>query len=350
MGFRCIVSNCRARYKKESSLSFYQLPKDEKMKDRWFSILKLDQTNLKLTTVARICSRHFTDDSFIPRHFGRGRSLRADAVPTLYVGDNNDNKVVRKKKKFTSPNIISVRRQPNIISAHQQANDCNETHSDAEDNPSIIISEPNDSENDSRCTRELIPDSVIISAVDSTDSKNLPRRRKYFEGDFNIDDMNSPKKARFYFQQARNRISLLQTQLQLMKKRAKQLNDKNFKLVMLIENLKTNNELPMEVHTKQDNKNTNTSLSEDCEKVINNNQGIENTIFRYVSINSDDNESTPLSVYDNNDNEQENMNKIFRYVAANSVDDDQSPCSIEQEAKNVIYRYIFSDSDHDYCP
>lgn len=96
------------------------------MKDRWFSILKLDQTNLKLTTVARICSRHFTDDSFIPRHFGRGRSLRADAVPTLYVGDNNDNKVVRKKKKFTSPNIISVRRQPNIISAHQQANDCNE--------------------------------------------------------------------------------------------------------------------------------------------------------------------------------------------------------------------------------
>ncbi|CAD6227518.1 GSCOCG00001201001-RA-CDS [Cotesia congregata] len=125
MGFRCIVTSCRARYKKESPLSFYQLPKDEKMKEQWFSILTLN--NLKFSSVSRICSRHFTDESFIPRHFGRGRSLRSDAIPTLFIGDNvnNDNKVIKTTKKFTSPNIISVRRQPNIVPVGKQTSDCN---------------------------------------------------------------------------------------------------------------------------------------------------------------------------------------------------------------------------------
>ncbi|XP_044582875.1 THAP domain-containing protein 1-like isoform X2 [Cotesia glomerata] len=295
MGFRCIVTSCRARYKKESPLSFYQLPKDEKMKEQWFSILAIN--NLKFSSISRICSRHFTDESFIPRHFGRGRSLRSDAIPTLFIGDNdnNDNKVIKTRKKFTSPNIISVRRQPNIVPVGKQTSECNENE------------------------------------------------RRYFEGDFSIEDMDSPQNARFYFQQARNRISELQKQIQIVKKKNKQLNDNHLKLLMIIKKLNPNDKSLMDEMSELNNPNFIAPVTVKCEQLENDNEKTE--IFRYEAYIPDEDKST-MSI---NDNEQENMNKIFRYVATNSIDTDKSSYSVEQEAESVIYRYIFNESDHDYC-
>ncbi|CAG5097445.1 Similar to Thap1: THAP domain-containing protein 1 (Mus musculus) [Cotesia congregata] len=342
MGFRCIVTSCRARYKKESPLSFYQLPKDEKMKEQWFSILTLN--NLKFSSVSRICSRHFTDESFIPRHFGRGRSLRSDAIPTLFIGDNvnNDNKVIKTTKKFTSPNIISVRRQPNIVPVGKQTSDCNknEIHSD---NTSPIIESDELLENDSRHADALNANTVIISEMNLKNCDNLPRRRRYFEGDFSIEDMDSPENARFYFQQARNRISELQKQIQIMKKKNKQLNDNNLKLLMIIQKLNPNDENLIDEKSELDNPNFIALVTVKCDPLENDNDKTE--IFRYEAYIPDEDKST-VSI---NDNEQENMNKIFRYVATNSIDADKSPYNVEQEAENVIYRYIFSESDHDYC-
>ncbi|CAD6227517.1 GSCOCG00001200001-RA-CDS [Cotesia congregata] len=155
--------------------------------------------------------------------------------------------------------------------------------------------------------------------------------------------MDSPENARFYFQQARNRISELQKQIQIMKKKNKQLNDNNLKLLMIIQKLNPNDENLIDEKSELDNPNFIALVTVKCDPLENDNDKTE--IFRYEAYIPDEDKST-VSI---NDNEQENMNKIFRYVATNSIDADKSPYNVEQEAENVIYRYIFSESDHDYC-
>lgn len=59
----------------------FRFPKDALRRKRWFINLRRD--NFKVTNHSKICSKHFTPDSFDREKFG-ATWLKKDAVPTLF--------------------------------------------------------------------------------------------------------------------------------------------------------------------------------------------------------------------------------------------------------------------------
>ena len=69
----CCVPGCSSRSNRETNLSYYRLPlQNKKLLKQW--VHKIGRSNLPLNTSTRVCSRHFIN--------AKGRKLRKDEVPS----------------------------------------------------------------------------------------------------------------------------------------------------------------------------------------------------------------------------------------------------------------------------
>ncbi|XP_023289731.1 THAP domain-containing protein 1-like [Orussus abietinus] len=199
MGRRCVVPNCNAKSNKSSSLSFFQFPKDLEMQKKWLSAINVENfESIKFSTASCICSQHFTKDSFAPKQFGKARELKKGVVPQLNIFSTE----VRNCTFIQMPPCVSKEKLQNTtVMMNQQ-----------------IFNQPK---------REVLEETSSTDQNVTYITSLMPTKRKYFEGDFNIVDMDYPERARLYFQAARNKISNLQKRLQVCRKRCKRLSAKN---------------------------------------------------------------------------------------------------------------------------
>ena len=87
----CIAFGCNNKNtEQKKGISFHRLPKDEKLKKVWLAKLRLKCPPKNLDNV-RVCSEHFTPDSFVPdmqAKFGFKKAvarLRDNAIPSIFV-------------------------------------------------------------------------------------------------------------------------------------------------------------------------------------------------------------------------------------------------------------------------
>lgn len=82
-------------------MQFFRFPKNENQRKQWSS--KLGRVNFVVTDHSRICSKHFTADSYDTEKFGR-ICLKEDAVPTLF--DFSSDLIEISKQSNESPEIL----------------------------------------------------------------------------------------------------------------------------------------------------------------------------------------------------------------------------------------------------
>ena len=93
----CAVYGCKSGYatqKNKAHLRWFNFPKDDQLRKRW--IHRLNREDFTVTEHTQICSRHFTNDDYVPDDlnkdkFGRPykkRHLKKTAVPSVDMGSH----------------------------------------------------------------------------------------------------------------------------------------------------------------------------------------------------------------------------------------------------------------------
>ncbi|GBM91938.1 hypothetical protein AVEN_97205-1 [Araneus ventricosus] len=77
----CCAFGCTERAVKGGPVTFHCFPKDEEKRKIWE--IKIRRENFKATKASRLCSKHFSPDSFDRGKFG-GTWLKKTAVPTIF--------------------------------------------------------------------------------------------------------------------------------------------------------------------------------------------------------------------------------------------------------------------------
>ncbi|GBM77303.1 hypothetical protein AVEN_13350-1 [Araneus ventricosus] len=139
-------------------------PKDEERRKIWE--INIRRENFKATKSSRLCSKHFSPDSFDREKFG-GTWLKKTAVPTVF---NFDKQFVERK----------ITRKPLV---------------------------------------RKTPEPVIEQAT---------RKRKHYLGDFDDDDMNSPTKARKLLSIAQSQQKKWKMKIKNAERKTKRLEKKLF--------------------------------------------------------------------------------------------------------------------------
>ncbi|KAL1442855.1 hypothetical protein MTO96_030589 [Rhipicephalus appendiculatus] len=89
MPAHCCVPQCKQRgFRDEdgSKVSFFSFPKDADWKKRWIIAIKRDEGPFfTVTKFTKVCSRHFTEDNYLPNVAGNRRFLKQDAVPSIFA-------------------------------------------------------------------------------------------------------------------------------------------------------------------------------------------------------------------------------------------------------------------------
>ncbi|GBM17793.1 hypothetical protein AVEN_28059-1 [Araneus ventricosus] len=172
----CCAFGCTERAVKGGPVTFHCFPKDEERRKIWE--IKIRRENFKATKSSRLCSKHFSPDSFDREKFG-GTWLKKTAVPTVF---NFDKQFVERK----------ITRKPLV-----------------------------------RKTPE--PEPVIEQAT---------RKRKHYLGDFDDDDMNSPTKARKLLSIAQSQQKKWKMKIKNAERKTKRLEKKLFTLTEMLSDLK----------------------------------------------------------------------------------------------------------------
>ena len=109
----CAIAGCSSsnRYKRSdstTSISFHCFPSEPQLRKIW--ITRCRRKNFSVVTNQRICSRHFSDESYLPdcrlkEQFGLSvkKRLKSDALPTLCLPSATTS--------ITSPELNAVRKQ-----------------------------------------------------------------------------------------------------------------------------------------------------------------------------------------------------------------------------------------------
>ena len=114
---KCALRNCKSN----SATSFHRIPAKEKKRILWLKIL--GNENLFESQKSRICSNHFSDESFTMKH--EKRMLKPNAVPTLNLPEcsNSETDTASEDDTFEMEAIakeeaVSVGVQCNLLKDH----------------------------------------------------------------------------------------------------------------------------------------------------------------------------------------------------------------------------------------
>lgn len=99
----CAAYNCVERRLNGSDISFHTFPKNDKLKKQW--IIAIRRKNYKPGKSAKICSKHFTPDSFDTSGWSSKRKLKIDAVPSVFNFPSHltqDQDIKTRKRPFST--------------------------------------------------------------------------------------------------------------------------------------------------------------------------------------------------------------------------------------------------------
>ncbi|XP_049883487.1 THAP domain-containing protein 1-like isoform X7 [Pectinophora gossypiella] len=159
----CAVWGCSSHSgRKENSqqlLSFHRFPVDDNKKKEW--IIRINRRNWIPNKYSRICSKHFTADSFMCVPNSKWRRLRDDAIPTLNIMDQTDEmNPVTKEEPFDE---------------QSQPQDCVPMNSEIVPSTSSKISSPEQSQQTSIQNQDCVPmNSEIVPSTSSQISSPKP--------------------------------------------------------------------------------------------------------------------------------------------------------------------------------
>ena len=79
----CVALNCKnhTSHNKKPGITFHRFPRDDARKDEW--LVNLQRINFTPTVASRVCSEHFTGDSF--DRTGQRVHFSKVAVPTIFI-------------------------------------------------------------------------------------------------------------------------------------------------------------------------------------------------------------------------------------------------------------------------
>ncbi|KAM7287876.1 uncharacterized protein ISCGN_031567 [Ixodes scapularis] len=84
----CCVPLCRQRgYRDENSkkVTFHKFPSGNKLRRKWIHAIRRDPgAHFSIQQTTKVCSRHFTPDSFVPNVASGRQYLKENAVPSLF--------------------------------------------------------------------------------------------------------------------------------------------------------------------------------------------------------------------------------------------------------------------------
>ena len=101
----CCVSACTKKVYVEDGvkISYHKFPEDKGLSKKWIIAICRDTgQHFNLTKNTRVCSRHFKPADFLTSLAGRKRTLRATAVPSVFLW-NKGSPIKRKSPKKRSP-------------------------------------------------------------------------------------------------------------------------------------------------------------------------------------------------------------------------------------------------------
>lgn len=80
----CIV--CKYKKSLTDSVSFYQFPKNDDIRQQWIAAIGLENLATQLKKSSQLCSQHFEDDCFFYKLGGdkKRRFIKSDAVPIIF--------------------------------------------------------------------------------------------------------------------------------------------------------------------------------------------------------------------------------------------------------------------------
>ncbi|XP_035226099.1 uncharacterized protein LOC118198515 isoform X2 [Stegodyphus dumicola] len=81
MVLSCSAVGCKNRFVKGGAITFHSFPKNKTLRKIWEA--KIRRANFTSTAYSKLCSYHFTSDSFDRLKFG-GTWLKPDAIPTIF--------------------------------------------------------------------------------------------------------------------------------------------------------------------------------------------------------------------------------------------------------------------------
>ncbi|KAK0175698.1 hypothetical protein PV327_009427 [Microctonus hyperodae] len=87
MVYACSVYNCAKQRETDSNISLHKLPRDSIMRDRWIEVMRCE--NFEPTQYTKICSKHFTPDSYVTNSRSSIKRLKKDAVPSIFDFPNH---------------------------------------------------------------------------------------------------------------------------------------------------------------------------------------------------------------------------------------------------------------------
>lgn len=87
MSRACCAGGCSSyASKKDDGVSFHYFPRDSMLRTEWIRRVSHGRKNWTYWKSSRLCSRHFTPDSFFTG-FHCHKHLKPDSVPTLFCTD-----------------------------------------------------------------------------------------------------------------------------------------------------------------------------------------------------------------------------------------------------------------------
>ena len=106
MGWTCLVIGCRSHYRASGlsppGITAHGLPSDPALKDAWLAAI--GRKDYSPGKHAKICSQHFTDESFTKKKKLKNKFLKKDAVPSLFPeeGVRHKKRPYRKRKRLAA--------------------------------------------------------------------------------------------------------------------------------------------------------------------------------------------------------------------------------------------------------
>lgn len=86
----CCVPECEGDARYDSSLSFHRIPKNNDLRKIWISKIRRDEGDLfKITNNTRVCSKHFSEEDFLPTDNAGRRLLKQGAFPHIFTWKPN---------------------------------------------------------------------------------------------------------------------------------------------------------------------------------------------------------------------------------------------------------------------
>ncbi|TGZ37513.1 uncharacterized protein [Temnothorax longispinosus] len=242
MVYTCNI--CGEAYNLQAAITFHRIPKNKGRREAWLKSIGTKIRNFKPPLSAKVCSQHFTTDSFYLSIDGK-RLLKADAIPTLFH--------ITRRRLETYPE----NENDNIYENLQHENEANPTIMAVSSTVTTQSDTANEIHNlDATC--ETLSTSRTI--VPQTETQHLSSETR--QNVISIDEENSQNcnKLRKQLQEANARNAMLQQKLTCLQQKNRRFEKSIKKLLTLLKHFYKRTKCYQKMLVRYSNKVMNTRI------------------------------------------------------------------------------------------